>query len=129
MGQFSCIGEAIALLDVCAKTIQRCDTAKRFARFRDIGEYLQVSAQEVSRLLEWSLSSPEMPESPSTAICCRVSSHDQKMRGTSHSRSLLRTKIERWRKPGRPYKKTIKIREIICGNMRLDLEKIVQNSF
>ncbi|MFX1295289.1 MAG: IS607 family transposase [Promethearchaeota archaeon] len=81
MGQFSRIGAAAFLLGVCSKPIRRWDTAGKITCPRTIGGHRWISLVEIERLLNHRSASPFPPEPSQIAICCRVSSHDQKKNG------------------------------------------------
>ena len=73
--------EAAEILGVCTKTIRRWDKSGLIVCFRTIGDHRRISTIEIAKISNVeSIQGENFPEN-STAVYCRVSSHDQKKKG------------------------------------------------
>ena len=72
------ISEAANELGICVKTIRRWDLAGLIDCFRTIGGHRRFFLVEIQRIRE---GRERIPDTRSTAIYARVSSHDQKQKG------------------------------------------------
>jgi len=72
------ISEAANELGICVKTIRRWDLAGLIDCFRTIGGHRRFLLVEIQRIRE---GRERTPDTRSTAIYARVSSHDQKQKG------------------------------------------------
>ncbi|MFX0091623.1 MAG: recombinase family protein [Candidatus Hodarchaeota archaeon] len=88
MKHYVAIGEASKRLDVCIKTLRRWDKDGRIHCYRAPGGHRRFSIIEIEWIISGdlteeveSLGGSESLHSSKTAICARVSSHDQKKKG------------------------------------------------
>ena len=75
------ISEAAEILGVCTKTIRRWDKSGLIVCFRTIGGHRRISAVEIAKIIKVEPIQFQNYPDNSTAVYCRVSSHDQKKKG------------------------------------------------
>ncbi len=81
MEKFYRISEAAYLLGICNKTIRRWDALGKIKCSRTQGGHRRISVLEIERMLSGIDDNSKTVESGTTAIYCRVSSHEQKKKG------------------------------------------------
>ncbi|MHA1727184.1 MAG: IS607 family transposase [Promethearchaeota archaeon] len=75
------VSEAVEILGVCTKTILRWDKSGLIICFRTIGGYRRISIAEIEKITNNDSIRSKYLTDNSTAVYCRVSSHDQKKKG------------------------------------------------
>ena len=70
------ISEAAEILGVCTKTIRRWDKSRLIICFRTIGGHRRISAAEIEKITNNNNVQAQNFTEGSTAVYCRVSSHD-----------------------------------------------------
>jgi excisionase family DNA binding protein len=75
------IGIAASMLGVCTRTIRRWDAAGSIACTRTLGGHRRIALAAIECQASRSPDHDEAAHSPSTAVYCRVSSHEQKAKG------------------------------------------------
>ena len=75
------ISEAAEILGVCTKTIRSWDKSRLIICFRTIGGHRRISAAEIEKITNHNTVQARNFTEGSTAVYCRVSSHDQKKKG------------------------------------------------